>query len=94
MLHFFSEVERSEEEKGGGGFNVSSQIRQIDQFHTRAPSQPHGSRIIRLSRVRAQPVPAYKKKPPRNVPQRPRWRALSDCLTADLMLMFAKEKTF
>ena len=32
MLHFFSEVERSEEEKGGGGFNVSPQIRQIDQF--------------------------------------------------------------
>lgn len=32
MLHFFSEVERSEEEKGGGGFNVSPQIRQINQF--------------------------------------------------------------
>ena len=32
MLHFFSEVERSEEEKGGSGFNVSPQIRQIDQF--------------------------------------------------------------
>ena len=32
MLHFFSEVERSDEEKGGGAFCVFAKIRQIDQF--------------------------------------------------------------
>ena len=44
---------------------------------TRAHSPPHGSRIIRLIRARAQPVPAdTQKKPPGIVPQRPRQRAL------------------
>lgn len=44
---------------------------------TLAHSPPHGSRIIRLIRARAQPVPAYtQKKPPRIVPRRPRQRAL------------------
>ena len=41
MLHFFSGIERSEEEKGGGGFNISPQIRQIDQFITAARLPDH-----------------------------------------------------
>ena len=42
MLHFFSEVERSEEEKGGGAVRVFAKIRQIDQF---APAPLHAARL-------------------------------------------------
>ena len=58
MLHFFSEVERSDEEKGGGGFNVFAEIRQIDQFSTRraAPEYP-GEAALPPFQMRAQPVP-------------------------------------
>ena len=76
MLHFFLEVERSEEEKGGGGFNVSPQIRQIDQFATRAHSTPHGPDHPSYPGEGAARSGSRKKKPPRLSPQRPRVRAL------------------
>ena len=62
---------------------------------TLAHSPPHGSRIIRLIRARSQPVPAYKKKPPGNVPQRPRQRALpfrKELTCCRFNAMLAKEK--
>ena len=77
MLHFFSEVERSEEEKGGGGFNVSPQIRQIDQFATAPTHRRTAPGLSGLSgRGRSPFRLTHKKKPPGIVPQRPRQRAL------------------
>ena len=88
MLHFFSGIERSEEEKGDGAARVFAKIRQIDQFAP-APTPRRTARIIRLIRARAQPVPATHKKSRRGV--FPSGRA-SVPFRIEYDLMLAKEK--
>ena len=77
MLHFFSGIERSEEEKGDGAFCVFAEIRQIYQFAPAPTPRRTAPGLSGLSgRGRSPFRLTHKKKPPRNVPQRPRQRAL------------------
>ena len=60
MLHFFSGIERSEEEKGDGAVRVFAEIRQIDQFPTRRAAPEYGGYV---DYSQSRPSPARKPQP-------------------------------
>ena len=82
MLHFFSGIERSEEEKGDGAFCVFAEIRQIDQFPHVPPTRRTAPGLSGLSGRGRSPFRQIKK-------------AAEDCSPAAALacLIFQKELT-